>query len=225
MRRQWLPRMFCRSIHVRRGQRSWQAANCCARLVSSSSNRNSNCSICRSNFSDLHPNFMRRSLAISSFSRSSLARPVALLWKQVVRAARRSTLSKLQGLAYRDQEGSRDVSSCAQYARNFFPCKKKVHQNKKISKKIAQRETVTIYTANCGVCVRTGRRQSIPSSNIDSCAGVKDTVPLVACGQTNLPLSSLFEKRHSPSPSNHNTLIKSPRLPRKIYTWPENGLS
>ena len=82
-----------------------------------------------------------------------------------------------------------------------------------------------IYTASCGVCVRTGRRQSIPSSNIDSCAGVKDTVPLVVCGQINLPLSSLFEKRHSPSPSNHKTLIKSPRLPRKMYTCPENGLS
>jgi hypothetical protein len=73
--------------------------------------------------------------------------------------------------------------------------------------------------------VRTGRRQSIPSSNIDNCAAVKDTVPLVACGQMNLPLSSLFAKRHNPSPSNHRTLIKSPRLPRKIYTWPENGLS
>jgi hypothetical protein len=55
-----------------------------------------------------------------------------------------------------------------------------------------------VYTANCGTCVRTGRRQSIPSSNIESCAGVSDTVPLVACGQTNLALSSLFENRHSP---------------------------
>jgi hypothetical protein len=35
-----------------------------------------------------------------------------------------------------------------------------------------QLETLTTYTASCGVCVRTGRRQSIPSSNIESCAGV-----------------------------------------------------
>jgi len=33
---------------------------------------------------------------------------------------------------------------------------------------------------------------SIPSSNIESCAGVKDTVPLVACGQISLPRSSLL---------------------------------
>jgi hypothetical protein len=32
-------------------------------------------------------------------------------------------------------------------------------------------------------------------------------------------------KIQSPSPSNHRTLIKSPRLPRKMYTWPENGFS
>jgi len=48
------------------------------------------------------------------------------------------------------------------------------------------------YTANCGACVRTGRLQSIPSSNIESCAGVSDTVPLVACGQINLPRSNLL---------------------------------
>jgi hypothetical protein len=39
-----------------------------------------------------------------------------------------------------------------------------------------QLETLTTYTASCGVCVRTGRRQSIPSSNIESCAGVTMSV-------------------------------------------------
>jgi hypothetical protein len=29
----------------------------------------------------------------------------------------------------------------------------------------------------CGVCVRTGRRQSMPSNNIESSARVSDTVP------------------------------------------------
>jgi hypothetical protein len=28
----------------------------------------------------------------------------------------------------------------------------------------------------------------MPSSSIDSCAALKDTVPLAACGQMNLPL-------------------------------------
>jgi hypothetical protein len=44
-------------------------------------------------------------------------------------------------------------------------------------------------TAICGVQLRTGRRQSMPSSNIDSCAGVSETVPLLACGQTKRPRS------------------------------------
>src|SRR6266849_3906335 len=65
----------------------------------------------------------------------------------------------------------------------------------------------------------------MPSSNIDSCAGVRETVPLVACGQVNLPRSNLFANKHRPSPSHQSNLIKSPRLPRNIYTWRENGLS
>src|SRR5215469_16147004 len=104
----------------------------------------------------------------------------------------------------------------AQYARTFFWCKEKVQERKKSVKKIAQWKTAAPYTAICGACVRTGRRQSIPSSNIESCAGVRDTVPLVAWGQMNRPLSNLLANKHSPSPSNHNTLIRSPRFPRKI---------
>ena len=60
---------------------------------------------------------------------------------------------------------------------------------------------------------------------MDNCAGVNETVPLVACGQMNLPRSSLFANRHSPSPSNHNILIRSPRRPRNTNTCPENGFS
>jgi len=40
------------------------------------------------------------------------------------------------------------------------------------------------YTASCGSAVRTGRLQSIPSSNIDNCAPLSTTVPEVACGHT-----------------------------------------
>ena len=47
-------------------------------------------------------------------------------------------------------------------------------------------------------CVRIGRRQSMPSSNMDSCAGVSDTVPLAACGQMNLPRSNLFANKTQP---------------------------
>src|SRR5882724_2393481 len=65
----------------------------------------------------------------------------------------------------------------------------------------------------------------MPSSNIDNCAGVSATVPLVACGHVNFPRSILFAKRHNPSPSHHNILIKSPRRPRNTNTCPENGFS
>ncbi len=64
----------------------------------------------------------------------------------------------------------------------------------------------------------------MPSSNIESCARVSETVPDAACGQTKRPRSSRLENRHNPSPSNQRTLIKSPRRPRNTNTCPENGL-
>ena len=48
------------------------------------------------------------------------------------------------------------------------------------------------HTAICGAALRTGRRQSIPSSSIASCAGVSDTTPLVARGQMKRPRSMRF---------------------------------
>src|SRR6266446_3318961 len=60
---------------------------------------------------------------------------------------------------------------------------------------------------------------------MDNCAGVRATVPLLACGQMNLPRSSLFEKRQRPSPDHHKSLIRSPRRPRNTNTCPENGFS
>ena len=79
------------------------------------------------------------------------------------------------------------------------------------------------YTDNCGSQVRSGRRQSMPSSNIDNCARVRETVPLVACGHTKRPRSSHFANRHNPSPSNQRTLIRSPRRPRNTNACPQNG--
>ena len=94
-------RAFRRLIHNWGSRRNGgSCSHLLARLASSSSSRSSNCSICRSNFSDLRPNSIRHSLAISSFSRSyvsSSLRPVARFsegvvrpWKEFVRAVRRS---------------------------------------------------------------------------------------------------------------------------------------
>lgn len=52
--------------------------------------------------------------------------------------------------------------------------------------------------AMAGAKVRTGMRQSIPSSSIDSCAGVSETLPDSACGQTKRPDSSRLANRHRP---------------------------
>ena len=40
------------------------------------------------------------------------------------------------------------------------------------------RKNLARYTDNCGSQVRSGRRQSMPSSSIDNCARVSETVPL-----------------------------------------------
>ena len=46
--------------------------------------------------------------------------------------------------------------------------------------------------------VRAGMRQSMPSSSIDNCAGVSDTTPSLACGQTKRPRSSRLASSTSP---------------------------
>jgi len=67
---------MCTADTATAGVREETAFSAC--VASSSSSRNSSCSIWRSNFSDLRPNCMRRSLAISSFKCSiSLSREVS----------------------------------------------------------------------------------------------------------------------------------------------------
>jgi hypothetical protein len=43
--------------------------------------------------------------------------------------------------------------------------------------------------------------------------------------QVNFPPSSRFASRHSPSPSHHSSVIRSPRFPRNANTCLENGSS
>jgi hypothetical protein len=49
---------------------------------------------------------------------------------------------------------------------------------------------IGFYAEICGDFVRFGARQSMPSSNIDNCAGDRCTAPCFAEGQTNFPCSS-----------------------------------
>ena len=60
----------------------------------------------------------------------------------------------------------------------------------------------------CGNC------QSIASSNIDNCDGLKLTFPSFAAGQTKRPRSSHHVNRHAPCITHQIILGSSPRRPR-----------
>lgn len=48
-----------------------------------------------------------------------------------------------------------------------------------------QPEKSLAYTAICSAELRAGRRQSIPSSNMEGCAGVSETTPRLACDRSH----------------------------------------
>jgi len=85
------------------------------------------------------------------------------------------------------------------------------------------RKSATFYPARSGAAVRSGQRQSMPSSSMESWADVRLTLPVFVNGQSNLPRSMRLENRHIPWPSNQSSLIRSPRLPRKANSAPECG--
>jgi hypothetical protein len=83
-------------------------------------------------------------------------------------------------------------------------------------------ENTQLYQpAKLGCQLRTGARQSIPSSNMETCAGDKAIAPIAVTGQINLPFSSLLANKQRPWVSHHKSLIKSPRRPRKMNRAPE----
>src|SRR5207237_1086820 len=126
-----------------------------------------------------------------------------------------SALSTLPREERSDPEAPRPT--CAEYRMNSR-CHDLLRAKTVVQKNRAR------YTDSCGSQVRSGRRQSMPSSSIDNCARVRQTAPLVACGHTKRPRSNRLANRHNPSPSYQRTLIRSPRRPRNTNTWPENGL-
>jgi hypothetical protein len=50
--------------------------------------------------------------------------------------------------------------------------------------------------ASSGVCVRTGMRQSMPSSSMDSCAGVSDTRPPAGLRPDEAPALQALGQQH-----------------------------
>jgi hypothetical protein len=52
------------------------------------------------------------------------------------------------------------------------------------------RKARDVYKPDCGRGVRSGHRQSIPSSNIESCAWLRRTVPARAMRDTDAPAAS-----------------------------------
>ncbi len=77
-----------------------------------------------------------------------------------------------------------------------------------------------------GAAARTGCRQSIPSSNIESCAALSDTLPLCACGQIKRPRSKRLAIKQRPVPSHHNTLKRKYSMRQTVYGvkgWPKRS--
>ena len=156
--------------------------SCSLRFDSNSSSRSSNCSICRSSFSDLRPNCMRCSLASSS-CRCSISRSREISCSCCARISARSASA---GRAFRSGSTTTDMRGVSHERARSHPRMRK----KSCAKNLAG------YTDNCGSHVRSGRRQSMPSSSIDNCARVNETVPLAACGQTKRPRSNRFANKH-----------------------------
>ncbi len=73
-----------------------------------------------------------------------------------------------------------------------------------------------------GRSVRSGARQSIPSSSMTSWASVNAAAPAVD-GQMKRPFSRRLANRHRPWPSHYSTLIRWPCRPRNTKALPENG--
>ena len=66
--------------------------------------------------------------------------------------------------------------------RRHDPCRRRVVPNESPASRC--------YPAISGRQLRAGMRQSMPSSSIESCAGVSETTPSLACGQMKCPRSS-----------------------------------
>jgi hypothetical protein len=63
----------------------------------------------------------------------------------------------------------------------------------------------------------------MPSSNIDSWAGVRETRPVSVTGHWKWPFSNRLLNRQRPCPSNQSSLTNPPRLPRKANKAPLKG--
>ena len=113
------------------------------RFDSNSSSRNSNCSICRSSFSDLRPNCMRCSLASSNF-RCSISRSREIscssLAMSCVCCARISARSASAGRTFRSGSATTDMRGVSHERARFHPRARK----KSCAKNLAG------YTDSCG---------------------------------------------------------------------------
>ena len=69
-------------------------------------------------------------------------------------------------------------------------------------------EMTALENVMVGRHVRTGIRQSMPSNNMPSCAGVSTMLPSAGEGQTKRPFSNRFANRHRPWPSHHKALSR-----------------
>ena len=145
-------------------------------VSSTSSSCNSSWAISRSIFSDERPNCCRRSHASWAFRCS-------------MRPSRSTNAERCFSTSWRSSSavsGRPSASSTPHDSPSSSPEKQD----------LLVRVVVPHQLARSGRQVRSGRRQSIPSSSIDSCASLSVTVvPVEACGHTKCPRSSRLLNR------------------------------
>jgi hypothetical protein len=108
-----------------------------------------------------------------------------------MRAARSPSSSELCA-ATRQRKDSMSSGSEAALSRiqNLY------HKRPKMPEK--PNDSMLFQPASWGCQLRTGARQSMPSSSIASCAADRDTVPVAAIGQMKRPFSRRLANKHRP---------------------------
>lgn len=173
---------------------------------STSSSASSSWRMAASSFSDDCPNCIRRSFARCAFSFSIMSRWAALRARAAISSAwsvATSSGRSAEALAmiFRDyrEAGGQAIESWSILTADHSP---------------ESARSPSLHRARLGRSVRIGARQSIPSSSMESCAGVNRTTPSAVTGQMKRLRSSRLANRQKLCPSQYSTFRRSPRRQR-----------
>ena len=189
--RQMIRQSASRGFRCRRSRRgddrSWfcRVDSFSLRFDSSSSSRNSNCSICRCSFSDFRPNCMRCSLASSSF-RCSISRSREISCSSLLIS---SCVAPGSALAAHRQEERSDRGApplpCAEYRMNSRVL------IRARAKKVVERISQVTPTTAAPRCAPAAANRCLPAASITALASAKPCrSPLAATRSVRAPAAS-----------------------------------